>query len=95
MKFSVITNSKGKVVAIVPTGLTSYDRGAPRLDAPMAGRGNKIREIELPDRPLEFDSAAEIRAQIETVIKYAGPGKSSSGPKTRKSSKSAARKTAR
>ena len=84
MKFAVIANSSGKIIAIVPTVLPSYKSGAPRLGAPIAGRGNKIREIELPDQPLNGESWKEIRAQLEARLKKGTIKKSSSGQKTQK-----------
>jgi len=84
VKFAVITNSKGKIVAIVPTVLPNYKSDAPRLSAPIAGRGNKIREIELPDQPLNAESWKEIRAQLDARLRKGTIKKSSSGQKTQK-----------
>jgi hypothetical protein len=89
MKFSVITNSRGKVIAIVPSALPSYEPEAPRLDAPIATRGNKIREIEVPDRPLGMDTAVEIRAELEAILKSRPSRKSAPKAKTRKGTKKA------
>ena len=84
MKFAVITNSSGKIIATVPTVLPSNKSDAPRLGAPIAGRGNKIREIELPDQPLNAKSWTEIRAQLEARLRKGTIKKSSSGQKTQK-----------